>query len=252
MRILICGATGFIGTEILEQCLKHNYISHIYCLTRHELPTKYSTHKKVIQLIHTDFSQYPEHLLDKLAAYKIEGCIWCLGGRTYATYKGKKEDAEMVWIHYPIQAANAFASSLATKLDPNAPPNKQKFPFRFIFVSGWGAEQDQFRGLWMWSDSRKIKGAAEKGIFDIADNSVMVGEKRCFEAIALRPGTVLAGGDAVTTLLSEAVVPVIGVDRLAKCAIKMALEGTGYSDKRVLENKDCLGDDWHMINSLTI
>lgn len=142
--------------------------------------------------------------------------------------------------------------SLATKLDPNAPPNKQKFPFRFVFISGWGAEQDQFRTLWMWSESRKIKGAAEKGVFDVADNSEMIGGKRCFEAIALRAGGVLAGGEAISTLLSEAVMPYIAVDRLAKCAIKMALEGTGYPDKRILENKDCLGDDWAMVNSLTI
>ena len=168
-----------------------------------------------------------------------------------ASFKNK-EEAETIGIHYPIQAANAFATRLATKLDPDIHPNKQKFPFRFIFISGWGAEQDQFRSLWMWNDSRKIKGAAEKGIFDIADNSDEIKGKRCFEVIALRPGTVLAGGDAVGTLLSESVSPCIAVDRLARCAIKMALEGTGYEGKRILENKECLGDDWGMINSLTI
>ena len=162
-----------------------------------------------------------------------------------------KEEAEQVGIHMPIQAANAFANALATQLDPKAPPGKQKFPFRFIFISGWGAEQNQFRSLWMWADSRKMKGAAEKGIFDIADNSELIEGKRCFEVIALRPGGVLAGGDAIGTLLSEAVMPYIAVDRLAKCAIKMALEGTGYPDMRILENKDCLGDDWGMINTLS-
>ncbi|KAK5166116.1 uncharacterized protein LTR77_008377 [Saxophila tyrrhenica] len=251
MKILLCGATGFIGAETLDQCLKHNYIQHIYCLTRHELPTKYSTHAKVTQLVHEDFSQYPESLLDKLSAYKIEGCIWCLGGRSMASFKNK-EEAETVGIHYPIQAANAFATRLATKLDPDKPPMKQKYPFRFVFVSGWGAEQDQFRSLWMWNDSRKIKGAAEKGVFDVADTSEEIKGKRCFEAIALRPGTVLTGGDATTTLLSEAVVPCIAVDRLAKCAIKMVLEGTGYPEKRVLENGECLGPDWAMINSLRV
>ena len=153
-------------------------------------------------------------------------------------------------IQYPISAANAFASSIATMLDPSAPPNTQKFPFRFIFMSGWGAEQDQFRSLWMWADTRKIKGAAEKGLFDIADSSAEVQSKKCFEVIALRPGGVIAGGDAMSTLITEAVVPCIAVDRLAKCAIKMALQGTGFPTKRILENKDCLGDDWAMVNTL--
>ncbi|KAK3717748.1 hypothetical protein LTR37_005519 [Vermiconidia calcicola] len=251
MKILLVGATGYIGTEILDQCIKHNYIEQIYCLTRRTLERKYATNRKVTQVIHEDFSQFPDYLLDKLANYRIEGCIWCVGPANMKQYKNK-EEAEKVQIHYPIQAANAFAAALATRLDPKAPPRSQKFPFRFIFMSAWGAEQNQFRSLWMWADSRKIKGAAEKGIFDIADNSDLMDGKRCFETIALRPGSVLAGGDAISTLVSEAVVPVIAVDRLAKCAIRTVLEGTGYPDKRILENKDCLGDDWAMINTLTL
>ena len=250
MKILLTGATGFIGTEILGQCIKHNYIEHIYCLTRRTLNAKFATHPKVTQVIHEDFSQYPEYLLDKLANYGVEGCIWALGGQ--AQQFKNKEEAEQVGIHFPIQAANAFAADLATKLDPDAPPGKQKFPFRFIYMSGWGAEQNQFRSLWIWADTRKIKGAAEKGIFDVADTSEEVQGKRCFEAIALRPGGVMAGGDAISTLVSEAVVPCIAVDRLARCAIKMVLAGTGYPDKRTLENKECLGDGWAMVNSLTL
>jgi hypothetical protein len=249
MKILLTGATGYIGTEILQQCIKHNYISHIYCLTRKTLDPKFATHKKVTQVIHEDFSQYPEYLLAKLANYGIEGCIWSLGGKL-EQFKNK-EEAERVNIHFPLQAANAFATALAILLDPHALPGRGKFPFRFVFMSGSGAEQDQFRTLWMWSDSRKMKGAMEKGIFDVADNSELVDGKRCFEAIALRPGGVLAGGDSVVTLLSESVIPVIAVDRLAKCAIKIVLEGTGVEGKRILENKDCLGDDWGMINTLS-
>lgn len=250
MIILLTGATGFIGTEVLEQCIKHNYIQHIYCLTRKPLDAKYATHRKVTQIIHADFSQYPQYLLDKLANYGIEGCIWALGSK-YEKFKDKDE-AERVEIHYRIQAANAFANALATQLDPNAPPNKQKFPFRFIFISTWGAEQNQFRSLWFWQPAfRKIKGAAEKAIFDVADSSELIQGKRCFEAIALRAGGVIAGGDAISTLLTEAVAPYIAVDRLGKCAIKMVLEGTGYEGKRILENKECLGDDWAMVNTIS-
>ena len=250
MKILLTGATGFIGNEILDQCIKHNYIQHIYCLTRKTLDAKYATHRKVTQVIHEDFSEYPEHLLNKLANYGIEGCIWVLGGKTNQ-FKDK-EEAERVVIHFPIQAAEAFAKGLATKLDPNAPPGKQKFPFRFIFMSGWGAEQNQFRSLWVWADSRKMKGAAEKGLFEVADNSEEVKGKRCFEVIALRAGGVIQKGDAISTLVSEAVVPCIAVDRLARTATRMALEGTGVEGKRILENKECLGDDWAMVNSLTL
>lgn len=67
--------------------------------------------------------------------------------------------------------------------------------------------------------------------------------------ISLRPGQVIAGGDAIGTLLWEATVPSIAVDRLGKAAINQVLMGTGDEKKRVVENKECLGDDWAMVNS---
>ena len=97
-----------------------------------------------------------------------------------------------------------------------------------------------------------IKGAAEKGLFEVADNSEELQGKRCLEVIALRAGGVIQKGDAISTLMTEAMVPCIAVDRLAKTAIKMVMEGTGHEGKRILENKDCLGDDWAMVNSLTL
>jgi hypothetical protein len=129
---------------------------------------------------------------------------------------------------------------------------KKKFPFRFIFVSQWGAEHDSNRSLWIWNDSRKIKGAAEKGIFDVADNSAEVQGHKCFEAIALRPGQAIAKGDAIGTILWEATIPSCAVDRLARTAIRQALMGTGVERKRILENKECLGEDWAMVNTLTL
>lgn len=118
-------------------------------------------------------------------------------------------------------------------------------------MSAWGAEQDQFRSLWLWSDSRKIKGTAEKGLFDIADASQEIQGHKCFQVIALRPGQVIAGGDAIGTLLWEATVPSIAVDRLGQTAIRQALMGTGDEKKRIIENKECLGEDWAQVNTFT-
>nr|POE56525.1 hypothetical protein CFP56_33497 [Quercus suber] len=250
VKVLLTGSTGYIGGEILQQCLAHNYIDHIYILTRKELSLPLTAHRKCTQFLHDDFGSYPEHVLSKLRNAGIEVCIWALGRPRVADYKSI-DDARRVGVHYTVTAAETFSKFLATGLHPDRAP-KQKFPFRFIYISGYGAEQDQFRTLWMYSDSRKIRGAAEKGVFEIADDSVEIGGKRCFEAIALRPGTVMAKGEFTSVLLAESVGPAIAVDRLARCAIKTALEGMPEPGKRVLENKDCLGDDWGMVNTLTI
>ena len=169
MKILLVGATGFIGTEVLKQCIAHNYIEKIYCLTRKSLDQKYFQGKrgeKVVEILHDDYEKYPDSLLRRLRDEGVEGCIWALGNNKIESYKNL-EEAQRVGINYPIQAAEAFAKELATALTPQNMP-KKKFPFRFIFVSGWGAEQDSNRALWFWNDSRKIKGAAEKGLFDLS------------------------------------------------------------------------------------
>jgi hypothetical protein len=279
MKIILTGCTGFIGSEILTQCLAHPFITHIYILTRRPHPDAKFSHKKISQLLHEDFESYPQALLDRLRDERVEACIWALGdkpGKTPAAAVAAAaaaapveatntpstlEEAHKVGITYPISAAEAFASSLAPGLAPYVGyPGKLGpgvgeggFPFRFVFVSAWGAEQDQFRKLWVGGEFRKIKGAAEKGIFEVAENSALVagkdgGKHRCFEAVALRPGKVLEKGDAIGTVVREAVAAGCTVDRLAACAIRVAMFGA--EGKRVVENRECLGEGWTLVNTI--
>lgn len=252
MKLLIVGSTGFIGTEVLTQALKNPYITHIFALTRTELPKAIVAHPKVTQLLHQDYDTYPAHILSELKDAGVEACVWALGGKI-SDYK-TLEEAQRVGISYPIQAAEAFARDLATGLKPGIASKSSKIkeprlPFRFVFVSGWGAEQNQFRTLWVYSSSRKIKGAAEKGLFDVADQVAEVDGVKIFEVIALRPGAVVTAGSSATTLIGEGVGGCIAVDRLAKCCIDTALEG-GKDGKKIMENGDCLGSDWAQGNSL--
>jgi hypothetical protein len=253
MKIVLTGGTGFIGSEILKQCIAHPFIAHVYVLTRRPLDEQF-THKKVTQLLHEDFETYSEILLDRLRDEGVEACIWALGGTAEAAVN--VDEARAVGINFPIRAATAFANYLAPALKPyKGYPAKLGpavgegcFPFRFIFISAWGAEQNPARKLWMFGEVRKIKGAAERGLFDVADKSPLVDGHRCFEVIALRPGSVLAAGDATGTVLAQAVVPyaTCTVDRLAASALRTAMFGA--EGKNIVGNKECIGDGFAMIN----
>ena len=273
MKVILAGSTGFVGSEILSQLIAHNYVNHIYLLTRRPHPDpKVNSSKKITQILHEDFESYPESLVQRFRDEGVEACIWCLGGPV-ASFKSIDE-ARKVGVNFPAAAAEAFNDGIAKHMEPypgypekSPAPGQKRFPFRFIFISGWGAEQDQFKRLWMYSESRKIKGAAEKALFDVVSSAeekplnpgngsdakvnmrINTGEQhKCFEVVALRPGGVLKGDtEGMMTVVTEAVVPSIAVQRLAKSAIKVAFHGA--AGKTILENKDCLGEDWAMVNS---
>lgn len=246
MKVVIAGANGFIGTEVLEQCIKHAFIRHIYCLVRKPLPAKYSTHAKVTQVQHDNFDDLPDHLFERFRGWGVGGCIWAVGSPKLDSYKNL-EEAQKVGIQYPIQAAEKFAKICAVEW-METQTGKFIHPFRFIFMSSWGAEHDQFRSLWIWNDFRKMKGAAEKGLFDIVDTCDIVDRKKSLEVISMRVGAVIGGGDGMGTIIAMGAAPCIAVDRLAKQAIRVALDGD--SEKRkVLENTDCRGYDWADVNT---
>lgn len=71
MKVILTGTTGFIGKEILHQCVKHNSITSIVILTRSPLEIN---DPKVKVLIHKDFSSYPDNILKELNG--AESCIW--------------------------------------------------------------------------------------------------------------------------------------------------------------------------------
>ena len=246
MKIVLTGATGFIGNEILDQCLQHHYIHHVYVLTRKHLDVKYTTHRKVTEVQLETFDDLPDHLFERLRGWGVQGCIWALGAKA----QGKNQDeAERVGIKYPLQAAEGFAKMAPDIMETQTGANIK--PFRFVFMSGWGAESNQFRSLWMWSRWRKLKGAAETGLFDIADESKEVDGKKSFEVVALRPGSVLAKGEALSTIIAQGTMPCIAVDQLANRAIRIVLDGDDEG-RRVLENRDCFKEEWSQVNTLTI
>lgn len=127
MPVILTGATGSIGKEVLRQCIKSTSISRITVLGRRS-PTVPSTDDFEF-IKHTDFTTYPTELLDRLRAQDAKACIWCLG--TTSLVGGRKQ-YETVNKDYPIAAAKAFKNLCAN--------------FRFIYTSIIGADLLSVRG----------------------------------------------------------------------------------------------------------
>ena len=71
MKLILTGATGFAGGEVLRQALADPAVERVTVLTRRPLDL---THAKLNEVIVRDFLDYSSVRLDN-----ADACIWCLG-----------------------------------------------------------------------------------------------------------------------------------------------------------------------------
>jgi uncharacterized protein YbjT (DUF2867 family) len=74
MKVILSGATGFIGSEALRQCLKSSSITSVVVLSRRNLEDSVTSNPKLKVIIMDDFTAYPDTVLKELAG--AEACIW--------------------------------------------------------------------------------------------------------------------------------------------------------------------------------
>jgi len=205
MRVLITGATGNIGTELVRQCLSSPSITHITILSRRAPSSLDLSDPKLTFLPHLDFQAYPPALLDTLRSQQVEACIWCLGANSQRV--SNRKELETINKEYPVAAATAFKS-----LAPN---------FRFIYTSLPGADVSS------WWAPTAVRGLAETELLAIEGVDVFV----------VRPGAVEAGKRAdpsISERIGELMMPFFRIcmpgfhvygDVLGRGYIKLVTEG---------------------------
>ncbi|TGO10772.1 hypothetical protein BTUL_0126g00260 [Botrytis tulipae] len=124
MHLILTGATGLVGSGILQQMLIHPSVTKISILSRNPVPLAetHANSKKATVIIHSDFKNYPETVLEQLKG--AEGCVWALGTSSVGMDKEKYTEITKT---YTLRAARAFSPLSSPK------------PFKFLFISGEGA-----------------------------------------------------------------------------------------------------------------
>lgn len=76
MHLILTGATGLIGSGVLQHMINAPSITTVSILSRRPVPQA-EGHQKIKVIIHKDFNTYPSEVLAQLKG--AEGCVWAQG-----------------------------------------------------------------------------------------------------------------------------------------------------------------------------
>lgn len=75
MKVLITGATGAIGHEVLIEFLQHPAFTSVIALSRRDIPSStFPNASKFKNVIVKDFSNWSEDIMDEI--WDAEGMFW--------------------------------------------------------------------------------------------------------------------------------------------------------------------------------
>ncbi|KAI1371429.1 putative nucleoside-diphosphate-sugar epimerase [Hypoxylon crocopeplum] len=149
MHVILTGATGLVGSGVLDAMIKMKDVTKISILSRR--PVKMAEDVKdprINVIIHKDFEKYDSEVLSQLKG--ASGCVWALG--ISQTQVGKEEYVKITK-DYALAASKAF-QTLASEQEP----------FNFVYVSGGGATTQPGRFSAIFA---RVKGETELALAEM-------------------------------------------------------------------------------------
>ena len=211
LKIIVTGATGVAGSEVVRQALLDDAIESVTALVRRPPAIQ---HPKLRIVLHENFRDYSP--LTQLFA-ENDACLWCLG---ISQTQVSQDEYIRITYDYAVTAAQAMLAA-----NPS---------LAFLFLSGMGADsQEKSRTLFA-----RIKGKAEnnlkrlpfKKLYIARPGGIMPVHKK--ENAAFYEKLVIPLYPIMKLLMPAMVITSV---ELAKAMLNVAKHG---SDKVILENRD--------------
>ncbi|KAI0450060.1 hypothetical protein F5B21DRAFT_448502 [Xylaria acuta] len=166
MHLILTGATGLVGSGVLDAMIKMKDVTRISVLSRRPVPmAEDAKDPRVNVIIHKDFAKYDSTVLDQLKGAR--GCVWALG---ISQTQVSKEEYVKITKDYALAATQAF-QCLANENEP----------FNFVYVSGRGATQNPGRFTPIFG---RVKGETEIALAALRKQNPLM------HASSVRPGAV--------------------------------------------------------------
>jgi uncharacterized protein YbjT (DUF2867 family) len=210
MKVIITGATGTAGSEVLRQALADREITGVLVLSRRQLDI---TDPKLKVALLDNFLDY-SRVAPQFAGY--DACLWCLG---ISQTEVSKPEYEKITHDYALAAARAMQD-----IGEN---------FRFCFLSGRGADSAEKSSILF----ARIKGKTENALTRLSHPKAWHFRPGYIHPITAPPRRRIERWIAPLTPFFYRFLPahIISTVELAKAMLAVAKLG---SAKTILENDD--------------
>ncbi|KAI0455124.1 NAD(P)-binding protein [Xylaria acuta] len=196
MKLIVSGATGFVGKEIIRQSLSHPKIATVVALARSPVaaPEKLpegGDSSKLKSIVIQDYTVYPDEVKREFSG--ADACIWTVA---ITPSKSKMYDFEEV---KRICHTSAIAGLRSIHEAGTATP------FRFLYMSGAAAERDQTKTPKLMFQYSLMRGETENQLLALGS------ELGGIEVAVAKPGYITASGDFTRTAMAAMVRTVSGI-----------------------------------------
>ncbi|KAF1976414.1 hypothetical protein BU23DRAFT_47896 [Bimuria novae-zelandiae CBS 107.79] len=207
MKLIIVGATGLVGTELLRQSLLRTDITAVLAVTRRALS---SPSPKFQNVIVKDYDQCGASAIEALK--DADGCIWTIALTPSKAAAYPWPEVLRICQTSTLTFLRAISSARTT------PP---AHPFRFIYMSGTAAERDQTVTPSWKPQYSLMRGETENQVLAFA-------AEHGIEAAVAKPGFIKDNGwakRAFSVGLGLMGVPSIGLRDVAGAMLERVVKG---------------------------
>ncbi|KAJ5464213.1 hypothetical protein N7475_007348 [Penicillium sp. IBT 31633x] len=144
MKLIIAGATGLLGTEVVRQSLQIPDITEVIALSRKPVHLDKDVDTSKLQsVIIRDYGEYPEDVKAHLA--KADACIW-----TFAITPFRTGSFDFLEVKRVCQDCTRLGFEAMYEAGPVR-------PFRFMYLSAEGTPRDSEKRPFMMGDYQVMR-----------------------------------------------------------------------------------------------
>ncbi|KAI0116494.1 NAD(P)-binding protein [Nemania sp. FL0031] len=215
MKLIVTGATGFVGKELIRQSLLHPNITSVVALARspvaipETLPASADS-SKLKAVVIQDYEVYPDEIKKEFSG--AAACIW-----TVAITPTKSKMYDFKEVKRVCQTSTIAGLRAMHEAGPAT-------PFRFLYMSGAAAERDQEKTPWYMPEYSLMRGETENQLLALGR------ELGGIEVAAAKAGLVTEPGDFKRAAMGFAVkvttgIPSINVGTLVAAMLDQVVNG---------------------------